>query len=506
MRRISLKVQLGLGLVLLLAMTTWLLSVLVMEGIERQKLDELEQDLLQHSEIANLRVRQTYLLGERMEDQTFLRLHGQELANGVGMLIGLPVVIYNLEGEPVGNSLFQVNDTDIGEALGYALSGRIAYQSSAEAIDYLAPLTGSAGQMGVVQFHYSLTDQHQFQQRIERLFLLTGAAVTLGGLLVGYLFFNRLAARIYRLRDAAGEIRRRRFLKRMPVNGRDELSELGESIFHMSREIEQNIRVMEDEQRKLRLAVAKLQSLEQQQKQFIGNISHEFKTPLTSIKAYVDLMGMYDDDPELIRQAHAQIGQEAQRLQEMVEKVLHLSALERYEFEQEQEALDMSELLAELCLRMTGKAQRHGLTIRERLSPAVIWADRESIIQIFINLLDNAVKYNVPGGSITVECGQEEGMAVIRVRDTGIGIPPDARERIFDPFYTVNKDRSRQSGGSGLGLALVSQVIKKLQGELDVMAGDGTPEQPGSVFIVRLPLHQMLDEPPREEGSDEERH
>jgi len=501
-RRVSLKVQLGLGLAILLTLSTWLLSALVLRGIERQQLHELERDLLQHSEIANLRVRQTYLLGERIDDQRFLRLHGQELASNIGLLTGLPVIIYDMKGDAVGNALLSATDVEVGQTIAYALEGKIAYQSSRDAMDYLAPLQGAAGQMGVVQFHYSLVDQQAFQQRIERMFLMAGLGVLLGGLLCGTLLSNRLAARIYRLRDAAGEIRKQRFLQQAPLPGRDELSDLGESLYYMSRELASNMAAMEEEQRKLRLAVGKLQALERQQKQFIGNISHEFKTPLTSIKAYVDLLGMYSDDPALIAEAQSHIGQEAERLQEMVEKVLYLSSLEKYEFEQEAEPLDVSELLAELSSRMGGKASRHGLTIKTSLAPAVIWADRESLIQIFINLLDNAIKYNEPGGTVAVSCASEGGDAVIGIADTGIGIPPEARERIFEPFFTVNKDRSRQSGGSGLGLALVRRLVASLQGEMTLTDGGGPLDRPGTVFMIRLPLQAERELPAKEENHD----
>ena len=500
--RISLKLQLGLGLAVLLTVSTWLLSLFVLQGIQRQQLAELEQNLLQHSEIANLRVRQTYLLGERMEDQTFLRQRGQELAANVGLLTGLPVIIYDLEGRPVGNALLSPIDTKIEDILSYAMEGKIAYQSSTDALDYLAPLHGASGQIGIVQFHYSLSEQQAFLKRIERLFLVTGLAVLMGGLLCGTLFVHWLTGRIAKLRNAAGKIRGRRFLQEKPLRGRDELGELSEDIYHMSLELEGNIATLEEEKRKLKLAIGKLQLLERQQKQFIGNISHEFKTPLTSIKAYVDLMDMYDDDPGLTRQANTQIGQEAQRLQEMVEKVLHLSSLEKYEFEQEAVALEMSALLEELCERMRGKATRHGVSIDTSLTPVVVLGDRESMTQIFINLLDNAIKYNVSGGSVLVESFEHEEWAVLRVSDTGIGIPEEAKARIFEPFYTVNKDRSRQSGGSGLGLALVKETIEKLQGELTVEKGSGPAEQPGSVFTVRLPLYRHRAETFGEEEAE----
>jgi len=144
----------------------------------------------------------------------------------------------------------------------------------------------------------------------------------------------------------------------------------------------------------------------------------------------------------------------------------------------------LKELLAELCGRMRGKAERYGLVLSTDLEAAECWADRESLAHIFINLIDNAIKYNVPQGSVTVSCRMERKEAVVRVTDTGIGIPEEAREKIFEPFYTVSKDRARSYGGTGLGLSLVRGLVEKQGGTIavsDAGAGGGTR------FTVRLP-------------------
>ncbi|WP_283657992.1 HAMP domain-containing sensor histidine kinase [Paenibacillus sp. RC343] len=251
----------------------------------------------------------------------------------------------------------------------------------------------------------------------------------------------------------------------------------------MSKEIEQSIAAKDEEQRKLQLAIHKLQALEQQQKQYIGNISHEFKTPLTSIKAYVDLLNMYDDDPKLLLEAKASIAKETQRLYEMVEKVLQVSALEKYDFESQAELLEVAEGLRDVCARMSGKAERFGITISCDAEPAHIWIDKESFMHIFINLLDNAIKYNVPQGTIHVHSELRDNRVRITIRDSGIGIPEEARERIFEPFYTVNRDRSRQSGGTGLGLSLVRNLVEKQNGSITLLETEGE----GSVFELSFP-------------------
>ncbi|MCY9020806.1 HAMP domain-containing histidine kinase, partial [Priestia megaterium] len=274
------------------------------------------------------------------------------------------------------------------------------------------------------------------------------------------------------------------YLTDVPFKRRDELGELRQGLFFMSTSIEKNIDQMNKEKRKLEFAISKLQSLEQQQKQFIGNISHEFKTPLTSIKAYVDLLDMYRDDPQLMEDGVQNIRKETNRLHEMVDKILKLSALEKYDFEQRPEQVELKRLLEDICDRMKGKAAKFDLTLHTNIKEAVVWADRESLIHIFINLIDNAIKYNEPGGKVEVTSYTLENSIIVDVANTGIGIPPEAEEKLFQPFFTVNKDRSRLSGGTGLGLALAKDLTEKQKGVIKLHHSDSK----WTIFKVSFPL------------------
>ena len=120
------------------------------------------------------------------------------------------------------------------------------------------------------------------------------------------------------------------------------------------------------------------------------------------------------------------------------------------------------------------------------MDKAEIWADRESIVHIFVNLLDNAIKYNLPGGKVEITCKQDlaSKQAIVDIADTGIGIPEDARAHIFEPFFTVNKDRSRISGGTGLGLALVQRLVEKHKGTIEM-----PDTESGTTFRLAFPLN-----------------
>ncbi|MGK0700277.1 sensor histidine kinase [Priestia flexa] len=156
----------------------------------------------------------------------------------------------------------------------------------------------------------------------------------------------------------------------------------------------------------------------------------------------------------------------------MVDKILRLAELERYDFEQIPQHLQLDEVVADVCKRMQGKAIKFNLKLKLNVHKAVVFADRESLFHIFMNLIDNAIKYNEAGGEIVVTSHQDNEHVAIDVANTGAGIPMDAREKLFQPFFTVNKDRSRISGGTGLGLALVKKLTEKQQGYVELRRSD----------------------------------
>jgi signal transduction histidine kinase len=493
--RVSIKLKFSVFLAALLILTVVVLSSLVLRGIERNQQTQIETILSQQTRLVNLNVRQSYYTESvRLEQEVFLQQNGRRLAQELASSTGLPIALYDMKGQQVGSSIASEESPDITATLNYALQNKIAYHEQGDTLLYMAPLDGPDGQMGAVRMQYPVQSYHEFYARILQLFMWAGIAVVGLSFILGYLFYNRFAVAITRLKKSADSIREGHYITESPVRRKDELGELGQGIYYMSTSIQQNIEAMHAEQQKLQLAIEKLQALEQQQKQYIGNISHEFKTPLTSIKAYVELLDMYKDDPQLLDDATNNIGKETERLYEMVEKVLHLSALEKYDFENQAEDVEVRALLEDACGRMRGKAEKFALNMELALLPAVIRSDRESLMHIFINLLDNAIKYNVAGGVIRVsnELRIQERQAVIRIFNSGTPIPDEARDKIFEPFYTVNKDRARKTGGTGLGLSLVKQFVEKQGGTISLLPGDPKHGE-GTTFQLVFPLaHSSL--------------
>ena len=482
--KISIRTKSNLFLAALLLLTVSMLSLLVLNEVKKEQKRHYESQLSQQAKVANLYIRQIYALDSDIENKEFLKSKGAELARQVGMLSGMQVILYDMEGVEVGNSFPLNSNDDMNTTVSYALKNKVAYEVYGEFVYYSAPISSSDKQIAVAEFIYPLSEDINFIKNIIMIFVYIGSLVFIFSYIIGYGYFNSMVSDILKLKERIdnikiGGVRNDKVLKRS-----DELKELEQGICFMDGRIQENIKDMEMEQEKLRLAVEKLKILEKEQKHFIGNITHEFKTPLTVIRAYVDLIEMYNDDPKLMEDAKKNITKETERLLDMVEKALHLSSLEKYDFEYNAQPIEIMELLQDVCNRMNIKAKKFELSMHLDFKAASILADRESVMQIFINILDNAIKYNQPKGEIFVSNYIDEKNVCVLIRDTGIGIPFESKEKIFKPFYIVDKERSRQTNGIGLGLALVKELVETQNGNIELL----DTEEKGTTIKISFPL------------------
>lgn len=490
----SIKRQSTFFLAVLLLVTVVTLSLSVLQGIKKNQKIQYERYLYHQMRTVNQFVYQNYTMEsetgeyyfekERLEE--FFEKHGKDLARQMGVMSGMRVILYNKNGEELGDS-FPVDmnpQLDMTRTLQFALQNQTAYQIEGEVLYYFSPVSCLEGQIGVVQFQYSLAENNAFYRNILWLFVIIGSIVFIVSFLISYFYFNGITDSILKLKQAVKQIESGKYDKLPSIKRKDELQELSQGIQHMSMQIQTHICNMEEEKIKLQRLVEKLKMLEKQQREFIGNITHEFKTPLTIIRAYIDLINTYPEDQHLSEEGKNHIQKQAQRLLEMVEKTLQLAALEKYEFESQCEHIELSSLLHEICDSIEGKAKKFNITIYRNLVEAEVEADRTQMIQIFINLLDNAIKYNEPYGEIFISNVIIDNRVIVYVKDTGIGISKQDRARIFEPFYRVDKGRSRQTGGTGLGLALVKQLVEKQHGEIKVLDIEGK----GTTICVSFPL------------------
>jgi two-component system, OmpR family, phosphate regulon sensor histidine kinase PhoR len=229
--------------------------------------------------------------------------------------------------------------------------------------------------------------------------------------------------------------------------------------------------------------ISELKSAEQMRIDFVANVSHELRTPLTSIKGYAEtLIQDLEQNKPASKDFLSIIARNSNRLMNLMEDLLDLSSIESDHILQK-ESLSTEEvttrILKQLEPRFTAKNQRAGAVIEE----AKVTADPGRLEQVLVNLLDNASKYTPEGGEITVRWTREKHDVLLRVIDTGPGIPVEHQSRLFERFYRVDKARSREQGGTGLGLAIVKHIMQRHEGTAWIESRAGQ----GSTFICRFP-------------------
>lgn len=213
--------------------------------------------------------------------------------------------------------------------------------------------------------------------------------------------------------------------------------------------------------------------------EFTANVSHELKTPLTSISGYAELIetGMASEE-DTVRFAHG-IRSSANRLLTLINDIIRLSELDSGEVEAPFERLNLYDMAGTCVEMLQMNAEKHGVTISVSGSQCYINGNKQMIEELLYNLCDNAIRYNNEGGSVEVQTyprGEGAKETVLVVKDTGIGIPKEHQERIFERFYRVDKSRSKSTGGTGLGLAIVKHIIAKHNAEMELQSevGKGT--------------------------------
>ena len=297
----------------------------------------------------------------------------------------------------------------------------------------------------------------QTQLRVISVIVVTIAVI------ISAVYFSFLLSRIRSLAGSMRVVAGGDYKHRLEVTGRDEIAELGKE-FNMLTE--------------------RLDDTERQRRRFVSDASHELKTPLASIRLLSDSIVQSDNmDTNTMREFVTDIGHEAERLQRTTEKLLDLSRLDD-DISVIPEPVDVKQVAVDAIVLLRPLADERHVRIRCELEDGcVVMATVDDMFHIIFNLTENAIKYNVPDGSVTLKLKATDDAVILRVEDTGIGIPETETYNIFTRFYRIDKARSRETGGSGLGLAIVHDTVKLHGGSISV--GPNKPR--GSVFSVSFP-------------------
>lgn len=327
------------------------------------------------------------------------------------------------------------------------------------------PIKSDQGKEYLVEVGASLGPTEAVLQRLVFLLALALAVTVLVAMLGGYFLVRRSLAPVERIANSAEQITLHNLRDRLPVaETGDELQRLSLSLNNM---------------------IARLDDAFQHNRRFIADASHELRTPLTIMRGELEsIVERTGHSPE-VQETAASILEEVERLARIVDGLFAMSRLDAGEAQKECVPFDLADLATSTADQMYLLAEDKNISIStDSPGRVVVEGDRARMKQVVVNLLDNAIKYTPSGGSIRISVKAGGGKALLEVEDNGVGIPAEAHPHIFERFFRVDKARSREMGGAGLGLSIVKSICTAHGGRVDFTSAEGR----GSSFKVELPL------------------
>lgn len=354
--------------------------------------------------------------------------------------------------------------SEVVEALRYRDIFRSDFTGGAFYSRGAAPVTYRGMTLGAVYVSEQDAEQGQLLVGIQKTLRTASFIIAAVALSLSLLFSRALTRRIAKLLEAIRSVREGEYSHRVAVTGGDELSRMAGEFNALT---------------------DRLQTTEEVRRRFVSDASHELKTPLASIRLLTDSILQTDSmDSDTAREFVGDIGSEAERLTRITEHLLALTRLDATPAV-EAEPVDVEQVVRRAEHMLAPLARANDVDLRLELEGGIrVRCTGDDLYQIVFNLMENAVKYNLPGGKVWVGTRTEGGRGLLTVEDTGVGIPEEDMDKIFDRFYRVDKARSRAAGGTGLGLSIVQDTARRHGGSVKAQRREGE----GALFTVSLPL------------------
>jgi two-component system, OmpR family, phosphate regulon sensor histidine kinase PhoR len=344
----------------------------------------------------------------------------------------------------------------------------------ADLLYYARALHMGSGELhgGYVRAAVNVQELSAFSANIQRVIWAVGLLTIMLLLVVSSVLARRITRPIQQIAATADAIKGGDVMQRVHLSSNDEIGTLATGINDMAEKLGNDIE--------------KLRKLERVRSEFLANVSHELRTPIFSIQGFLEtLLDGAVDDPHVNREFLEKAHHHANRLNALLSDLIEISRIESGEMKMSFRYFSVSDFLQQVLKEMEPQAAKKSISLKIGPLPSgdeMVYGDRERLKQVMINLIDNAVKYTEPGGSITVQTSPEGAKTAIHVRDTGSGIAQEHQARIFERFYRVDRDRSREVGGTGLGLAIVKHIVEAHGGTIRVESEAGK----GSIFTFTL--------------------
>ena len=458
----SSQLRFAIAYILITAVVLFLLNIYTSSTMRRMIYNAQQQSLEEKAKLMTSALLPLDDLASPETEQTIdslddLRTTRTVVTNADGIALYDSLEIGSAEGKQV--EFPELSIALDGQDVFYSVYGDGAIESRVS-----MPLMRGGKVRGAVYLMQRSTEQAQLIDALQTNVLRISIALEIVVILISVFFSTAFSRRLRRILDSVRKMRAGDYSYTVQLRGHDELEHLGREFNNLAERLEES---------------------EQVRRQFVSDASHELKTPLASIKLLSDSILQNDMDLGTQREFIGDIGREADRLGRLSQKLLTLTRLDSAVAE-EREIIDAAATVKKVTRMLTPLADLRGITIDCTLAEGcTVMTVEDDLYQVVFNLTENAIKYNRDGGSVRLELTENGKDVVLTMAETGVGIPEEAMEHVFERFYRVDKARSRAAGGAGLGLSIVHDMVERNSGTVSVSAG----EPCGTVFTVTFPLY-----------------
>lgn len=390
---------------------------------------------------------------------------------------------YNCRIEVINSFYTIIKDTDsseekktsISENVIKCLNGENIYIENTEDqyVEFAIPLTTSTTNpegktktsiIGALYINYSIADVDAYSHNLNRYVVMIDCLLIIFALLMAWMCSVLFTRPIKRVEDAIEKISRGR-MENLETKDYSEIEKISSEFKKM---------------------VERINTQEKSRQEFVSNVSHELKTPITSMKVLADSLLAQEGMPEELYQEFLQdISKEIDRENEIITDLLDLVKMEKSQAEINISSVNINEILEAVLKRLKPIAEAKNIElVFESFRPVIADVDEVKFASVVTNLVENAIKYNITDGTVTASLNSDHQYFYLKVTDTGIGIAEEDQERVFERFFRVDKARARETGGTGLGLAITKEIILKHHGSIKIHSKEGE----GTTFTVRIPL------------------
>jgi signal transduction histidine kinase len=474
------------------------MSLFINKIIVKNNKNIIKKELLSFQKDLSIYIKQHLKLNKIDSSDSSFKDNGQEIAPALSLKIDDRVIIYSNEGSVLADSacengeilIYEDIDTSKNHTydkdLKLAIHNKSAYTIVPVNDKYLVlfsyPVFINDEKLGIVRCtrdYSELFSSSKDLLRVITIFILLFSGCIF---IFSILLTSKITVPIIKLSNFSQQMAKGNFDVEVNIDTKDEIGELAENFNNMKRQIKNQIETIKKDRDNLK-------RIEGHRKVFFDNVTHEMKTPLTIISGYSQVLIRKNfKDKDFSKKAVSKIKNESDRMHKMVLDLLEMSKVKTNLNLEEKTDVNLSEIVKSACDDMRIRADKYDISIEKNIEKNIfVLGSQYELRQMMINILDNSIKYGYVKSLIKVRVFKNESCCNIIIEDKGQGIPDDKLNKIFEPFYRVDKEASRQKGSSGLGLAITKEITENHKGHIKVNSVEGI----GTKVYIKIPLRHI---------------